>query len=188
MFKIDKISPPDFFNSTKKRVSRPKESKAWEDDLISGIRAELRKHILQNEQFLLCAYCEKEIDATPERSNIDHFKTRNLFSQLTLSYNNLIVSCNTHERCSGYKDRNIKLTDYEKMIDPVIENPEDFFDYLLTGDIHPKKNLDQQNQEKAEFTINIFQLNNRGLLEERKKIARQLNAYNSQFSLKEVLV
>jgi uncharacterized protein (TIGR02646 family) len=188
MFKIDKNSPPDYFNTSRKKVSRPKESKAWEDALIAEIRVNLRENILENEQFFLCAYCEKEIDATPARSNIDHFKTRNLFPQLTLCYKNLIVSCNTHGRCSGYKDSNIKRTDYEKMINPAIENPEDFFDYLQTGEIHPKENLDPKSKEKAEFTIDIFQLNNRGLLEERKKIVYQLNAYNEQLSLEEVLI
>ena len=105
MFKIDKNNPPDYFNGTKKRVARPKESKAWEDKLISGIRAQLRLHILEHEQFSLCGYCEKQIDATGQHSNIDHFKTRNLFPQLTLSYNNLVVSCNTRQRCSEYKTR-----------------------------------------------------------------------------------
>ena len=42
------------------------------------------------EQSLLCSYCEREIDADPNISNIDHFKKRDLFPNLTLDYNNLI--------------------------------------------------------------------------------------------------
>ena len=98
----------DYFTSAKSKVALPKTKGAWEDKAISEIRAKLREDMLLEEQSLLCAYCEKEIDENSTSSNIDHFKTRNLFPELTLEYSNLLVSCNTKERCSNFKDSNIK--------------------------------------------------------------------------------
>ncbi|MCK5716870.1 MAG: TIGR02646 family protein [Thiomargarita sp.] len=176
MFKIIK-NPPDYFAKSKRKVEGALQSDAWKNKHISEIRTKLREHILSKEQFVLCAYCEKKIDETADRSNIDHFKTRNLFPNLTLDYNNLLVSCNIHGRCSNYKDKNIKLDDYNKILHPVLDNPHNFFNYLLTGEIYSKNNLSLSDKERAELTIDLFQLNHRGLIEERKKISKQLIAY-----------
>ena len=100
MYQISK-NEPNYFTQAKSNISLPRVSSAWEDVNISDIRGQLRKDILVEEQNLLCAYCEKEIDDSSKKSNIDHFKTRNLFPEETLNYNNLLVSCNTHNRCSS---------------------------------------------------------------------------------------
>jgi len=159
---------PNYFTSAKSKVKLPKTKGAWEDDNISSIRAKLRGDILLEEQMLLCAYCEKEIDENPKNSNIDHFKTRNLFPELTLDYSNLLVSCNTEERCSKFKDTHIKSREeYDNIINPTIENPHDFFDYLPTGEIIAKN-------EKGQYTIDIFNLKDKALNECRLQIAKSL--------------
>lgn len=187
MFKITKSNPPDYFEKAKRNVSRPLEHHAWEDHLhIDPIRKELREYIVSKEQFSLCAYCEKWIDGTSKKSNIDHFKTRHLFPKLTLDYNNLLVSCNSHGRCSNYKDKNIGLADYNKVINPVLDDPNDFFDYHMTGDIYPKHNLSPSDKERAESTLDLFQLNHRGLIEERKKIFGQLKILIGQITREDV--
>jgi len=186
VFKITKSNPPDYFERAKQKVERPLQSDAWKDRHINGIRKALREHILLEEQFILCAYCEKEIDETSEKSNIDHFKTRHLFPKLTLDYNNLLVSCNSVGRCSNYKDQNIRLADYNKIINPVLDNPNDFFNYHLTGEIYPKHSLSPSDKERAESTLEFFQLNHRGLTEERKKISKQLEKLRGQITKEEV--
>ncbi|SFV51078.1 conserved hypothetical protein [hydrothermal vent metagenome] len=124
--------------------------------------------MLLEEQSLLCAYCEKEIDADSKNSNIDHFKTRNLFPELSLEYSNLLVSCNTKERCSNFKDTHIKTRkEYENIVNPTIENPNDFFDYLPTGEIIAKNH-------KGQFTIDIFNLKDKSLNECRLEVAESL--------------
>ena len=185
MFKITK-NEPDFFTKAKSKVKIPKVSSAWNDKEIENIRPQLREYILLQEQNLLCAYCEKEIDDNPKNSNIDHFRLKagHLFPEKTLDYNNLLVSCNTHGRCSNYKDKHIKSKDdYEKIVNSITENPDDFFDYLITGRI-----IAIDNNPKAEFTIDIFQLGrnrNEPLSRQRKEIADALE-HIKNLSLDEV--
>ena len=153
MFKIIK-SEPIFFTKAKAKVEQAKNSSAWGSKEIDAIRPQLREYILLEEQNLLCAYCEKVIDDNPKNSNIDHFRLKagHLFPEKTLDYSNLLVSCNTKGRCSDYKDKHIKSkNDYDNIVNPISENPDDFFDYLITGEIVAKN-------QKAEFSIDIFQL------------------------------
>jgi uncharacterized protein (TIGR02646 family) len=171
MRKIIKNQEPDFFSEAKKMINNHEQqlSTAWNNAHINRIRHELRKSILRNEQDSLCAYCETKIDSKKENSNIDHYIKREHNPKLTLIYCNLLVSCNTSDRCSTFKDKNIKSKDsYVKIINPVVENPEDFFDYLPTGEIFPKVSKDSSNKDKAQFTIEAFQLNQKSLVERRK--------------------
>jgi len=166
---------PSYFQKARAKIKHPSISSAWKESYISAIRASLREDILSKEQENLCCYCEIKINASRENSNIDHFKTRNLFPDLTLNYKNLFVSCNTNGQCSSYKDSHIKnKIEYDSIINPLIDIPENFFDYLLTGDIFPKENISHSDREKAEFTIQIFQLNCRRLVEIRKIISISL--------------
>jgi len=174
MFKITK-NEPDFFIKAKSKVKQPKVPTAWNDDAINDIRPRLREYILLEEQNLLCAYCERTIDDNPRNSNIDHFRLKagHIFPEKTLDYNNLLVSCNTSGRCSDYKDKHISSKDsYDNIVNPITENPDDFFDYLITGEI-----VAIDNNPKAEFTIDIFQLGrnrNDPLSRQRKEIADTL--------------
>ena len=183
MFKLNKKEIPEFFISAKKNVKIPLVSSAWNDTNIRNISFKLREHILLQEQELLCCYCETEIDSSSDTSNIDHFKTRHLFPRLTLEYDNLLISCNTRYQCSSFKDDKIKYkSDYDNIINPVIEDPDYYFDYLLTGDIFPKSNIDAKSKEKAIFTIAIFQLNNTRLVHKRKEVARSLSYLQQQYN------
>jgi len=182
MFKITKTEP-SFFTDARARVRTPRTSDAWSSDEIASIRARLREYILVQEQNLMCAYCEKEIDSEKENSNIDHFKLRagHLYPEKTLEYDNLLVSCSSKGRCSSHKDSHISSKeDYEKIVNPVIEDPDDFFDYMPTGSIVAK-----DDSEKARFTIDIFQLNQAGLIEQRLYLTRSLKGLN--LSLEEIL-
>jgi uncharacterized protein (TIGR02646 family) len=185
MFKITK-NEPDFFKKAKSKVELPKVSNAWSNKEIEAIRPKLREYILLEEQNLLCAYCERTIDDTPKNSNIDHFRLKagHLFPEKTLDYTNLVVSCNTNGRCSSYKDTHIKSKkDYDNIVNPIIENPDDFFDYLITGKI-----IAIDNNPKAEFTIDIFQLGrdrDDSLSNQRRRIAESLK-YITNLTLDEV--
>ena len=170
---------PSYFSTAKSKVKFFKTKKAWEDEHIAKIRRQLRSDILLEEQMMLCAYCEKEIDESPKNSNIDHFKTRNLFPELTLEYSNLLVSCNTEGRCSNFKDTHIKSKeDYGNIVNPAFENPNDFFYYLATGEIIAKN-------EKGQYTIDIFNLQDKSLVQCRLQIVKSLK-YLDNLSLDEI--
>ena len=177
MQKINKSIAPDFFVKSKKRVKTPLTANAWSDPAIIPIRANLREYILLEEQFLLCCYCEQEIDSDPDNSNIDHFKKRDLFPRLTLDYNNLLISCNSRNQCSSSKDsnkRHLRESDYKKIVHPVIDDPMLFFDFLLTGDIIAREGINNTDKLKAEYTIELFGLNCESLRVQRRSIAASI--------------
>jgi len=180
MVNIEKNDEPEYFTNAKKKVASPKTKGAWADDEIKNIRFRLRKDILKSEQNGVCAYCEQSITSDKESSNIDHFRTRNLFPELTLEYDNLVVSCNSNNRCSNHKDNNIKIkNEYDNIVNPVKENPEEFFEFLPTGEILPKN-------ERAEKTIEVFNLNHKSLQQRREGIAKTL-MYLGNMTIEDIL-
>lgn len=167
MLQISK-NEPSFFSIKKSQISNPNQSSSWAE--IGDIRSDLRKHILCNEQNNMCAYCEKKIISDRERSNIDHFKTRNTYPELTFEYSNLFVSCNNTYHCSSKKDNaNLTREDFSNLISP-LENDGNNFTFSRTGDILGAN-------EKANFTKDTFELNQISLTEERKAIILNFEYY-----------
>lgn len=169
MLKINKTQEPPYFTQAKAGIKDKNTPSAWENKHISAIREKLRKDILTTEQNSLCAYCEAKIASDKQQANIDHFVKRSLNQGLTLAYDNLLVSCNFAGRCSDSKDKSIRdLVANLKIINPVADDPHKYFDYLNTGEIFAKATDNKNSMEKAEFTIEAFQLNQKSLVERRK--------------------
>ncbi len=167
MLKIRK-EEPTFFTQKKLKVKNPKQSGAW--DKISDIRTDLKKHILQNEQSNMCAYCEKTIKEDSTKSQIDHFRVRDHFPDLTLEYKNLFVDCGSTIHCSSIKDQiGLKKEEFSKLVSP-LDNIEDNFSYTMFGEIEPLNN-------DAAFTKDCFGLNCISLIEQRKNIQQNFEAY-----------
>ncbi len=168
MLRVTKVEPK-FFSDKKRKIKKPKESIAWKE--LADIRENLRSHILSQEQANMCIYCEKKINANSHKSNIDHYKTRKLYPELTLDYENLFVSCNHNAHCSSHKDR-LPLTkeDYQNILNPLSEELNYAFDYTAFGEIEPLT-------QKAKFTQDSFNLNHISLVEERKLIVQNFENY-----------
>lgn len=183
MFKIVK-DEPDCFKDAKNKVKLPLISSAWNEigNAEKSFKKRLIRHILRKEQNNVCAYCEKEIKYYGKVSGIDHFKKRDDCPKDVLNYNNLLVSCQAQGHCESFKDSQKSHTcaDYDNIINPTIDNPNDFFEYGLAGDILIKENLNNIQKKKAEFTIKIFKLNAQSLIEARKRITPHLEKYAKQ--------
>ena len=96
-----------------------KKPKRW-SELSIKIGRKTKEHILNNEQNNQCAYTEKRINL--ENSHIDHFIKQNFIKQASIKgnifdWNNLLVSSNTEYYGAKYKDKTIKVSDYENLID-----------------------------------------------------------------------
>jgi len=183
MVQITKNEPTFFIDAKKKVKSSHFISSAWyelgKDE--KGFKTKLREYILLEEQNMLCAYCEQEIESDETSSNTDHFKKRDCCARETLEYNNLLVSCKNEFHCENIKDK-FKFThcsEFDKIVNPVIENPDNFFDYGIDGDILVKEGLNETDKKRAEFTIIVFALDNSSLKKERAKIGDSLNFYHS---------
>ena len=184
---------PTFFTDAKKKVkSSHFVSSTWSElgKYEENFKTKLREHILLEEQNMLCAYCNQEIEADENNSNTDHFKKRANCPKETLEYKNLLVSCKSEFHCENIKD-NFKFThcsEFDKIVNPAIENPDDFFDYGIYGDILVKDGLSKADEEKAKFTIEVFELNNSSLKKDRAKIGDSLKFYyDLDYELNDIL-
>jgi len=156
MLKINKNKPIFYDEMIKNK-------KVWSDYLD---KKDLKEHLVL-EQDNMCAYCESKIS---KQAHIEHFYTRNLFPQLTFDYNNLFISCNTEKTCGKHKDSyHLKKDEFDEFYSPINIDINEF-DYAITGELTAKT-------DKAQKTIDVFNLNHRVLIEKRYKIMKQINNY-----------
>ena len=175
MLKVNKKDEPEFFSEFKKK-EKPKD---WKD-LDFEIKRKLKKYMLDNEQRIdnksYCPYCEiilfsENIDLKEDKKcHIEHIKPKSKFGNLTFDYKNFLTSCSDKNTCGqskGNKWDNL-------FINPVKENPEEYFSYSIrTGKIIPKKEAGLE-YEKAIKTIEILNLNENKLCDYRKSYINQI--------------
>lgn len=159
MLKVNKRSEPEEFTKYKKKNKVIN----WKDFTSeSGIKKLLKEALLEEQENSCCPYCEIEISLN--NSQIEHIKPKDKFPELLIDYDNLIACCLERKRCG-----NSKANKWEELfINPVTENPEDYFEYdIKTGKIIPIFK-DGEKYEKAEYTIDLLNLNENILCEIRK--------------------
>ena len=187
MRRINKQQPlfafTDFVHSHKPRT--------WED-IDPTVSKESRCHILLNEQDSLSGYTEKLLNLDKGNLHIDHFYKRSLFNANVFDWNNLVVDEHSPYYGADYKDNNREhcvksRQDYNMIINPVNEDPHDFFEYLLNGRIVPKAELNELDTQKALRTIEVFNLNHPSLIESRCDVIRQI-IYMKGMTAEEVTV
>lgn len=161
MRQINKDKVPAFYTDYI-RKNNPEE---WND--ILEIRETLRNHILNNEQSSLCAYTETRISGSGGNDcHIDHFRKQDLFPELRFEYNNFLVSCNSEKYGGKYKDKMVKTrNEYNLIIDPVKDSPSDYIEFTFTGKVNAF-----DNNGKGLHTIDVFNLNEKSLVERRKTL------------------
>lgn len=174
MRKIDKAQAPQEFSSFVKHCS-PRE---W-GELPADISRECRRHILEHEQRNLSAYTERPLDFNQDGLHIDHFRKRDLFPQLTFSWQNLLVDEHNPSYGADHKDgqNGVHSTaDYEKLIYPVAEDAASFFEYMFDGTIVARDDADK---ERADYTIDVFNLNHSALKRERWNVINHIRLMKS---------
>ncbi len=146
------------------------------DDYKTG-KKKLRKHILDNEQYNLCCYCEKRISADSNESYVEHIKPKSVFPDLTFVYSNLLVSCQgnhcnhasdlaTKHICGHKKDNEY---DANLFLDPtLITDISEHFKFDRDGVISAA----EKDKAKENYTISLLNLNgDNNRLAEARKIA-----------------
>jgi len=178
MRKINKREPY-FYKELIKKVKPEK----WND--IQN-KTDIRIYMLCEEQNFQCAYTEQRIE--PETSHADHyikqyFILQGLFKPITIfTWENLFTSCNNDFYGSKYKDRHIKTSDYEMLINPSKENSNNHFNYSWFGEI-----IVNENDIKGCNTVKLFNLNDSVLVEQRMIVAFQVKTMYKQFTLIELI-
>ncbi|MCP5063982.1 MAG: TIGR02646 family protein [Ignavibacteriae bacterium] len=181
MRKIDKGQPLESFTQF---IENDKPIN-WEDFQKRGktIFEKTRLQILSKEQNYQCGYTELYI-SEPLKCHIDHYKKKSIYPQLEFEWNNFIVATKDSLFGANYKDSSykIKKEDYNLILDPTIDNAQEYFLYNSWGEITSNKNLGELEKEKVNKTIEVFNLNHRSLIEYRKKIIQNVLSYKSQLS------
>lgn len=114
--------------------------------------------VLKNALFLCnndhCAYCDCHPLKDDRGFEIDHFKPKSKFPLEAFTYFNLFPCCN---ECNKKRNRyNILLL----KPDEIDYKFEDYFRYdSFTGEILPNLSKSEENQKRAEITIEMFKLN-----------------------------
>lgn len=174
MLKVNKEHEPKFLLEYKKKYS----PKSWSDYNRDDIKTNIKENILVREQGEYCPYCEKRI-YTNDDGHIEHIKPRDIYPKEFQNYDNLLVSCNEKSSCGMYKKNKYD----NKFINPVIDNPGNYFNYnIANGDILPKSN-DENSSEyiRATYTISILNLNCYELKEARKSLIDILEVYRENY-------
>ncbi len=123
----------------------------------------------------LCSYCEIELVRGEGNIgyHIEHIEPKSMRPSRTFDFSNLLISCFD----SGYEISSSTLApnpiscghakksqfDPQLFIKPTDQNCESYFHYELDGRITPHPNLTVNQASKAEYTINLLNLNCRRL-------------------------
>ncbi len=144
-----------------------KQRRSWDEFAKTSARGELAK-CLYERQDRRCAYCDMSIK-TLEDGHIEHLERRSDAPNRALDWENLFFSCRRQDSCGIYKDAKFKEpVDSRRIVDPSKEDPLEFFTYTETGEMI----ADKRDDEKAETTIKVFNLNAQRLKNARSRAYR----------------
>ena len=144
---------------------------AW-DAVTSEDKQEIRE-CLEGMQGRRCAYCEASIDDLG--CHIEHFRRRRVFPTLTFEWD-LLMSCGKGDCCGHYKDSKGWPYNPDDLVNPTVDEPDDFFCFRESGVIDVRPN-DDLRARRARETIRVLNLDHRGRL--RPMRARQLQWYKN---------
>ena len=179
MIQINKVPYQEFINFVKQ--NKPQN---W-DSLDGAVRINTRKYILEEEQYNQCAYTELPLEYEKNNSHIEHLKRKDsaFFPELTFEWSNLFVSCNSSDFGGKYKDEKYlkgkTKADNELILNPNLENPNDFFELRKWGELTIKMDLEGKEKTKAEETIKAFNLNHNSLQARRKEMIKSIKDYKN---------
>ena len=142
---------------------------------------ELTEFLLK-EQHCLCAYCENKLDLIGK--HIEHVMPKSRFPGKTFDYYNLVLSCLNsddltrypfYQRSCGHAPgkSDSKQFDPAQFISPLNSDCIKFFSYELTGKVEPHPRCTPEEQQQAEYTINLLNLNCLRLVGERRKFINE---------------
>lgn len=155
------------------------------DALDVTVKTNTRKYILEKEQGKQCAYTELPLKYERNNSHIEHLKRKDaaFFPELTFEWTNLFVSSNASDFGGKYKDETyLKGRGRDEnilILNPALENPADFFELKSWGELTIKENLNKTNRNKAEVTLDAFNLNHNSLKKRRKEMIKSIKDYKT---------
>lgn len=130
---------------------------------------------LLEQQWWLCAYTEISLKNFEHGSHLEHIEPKSRNPQRTFDYHNIVVSALHSDALHEFskQDRfggHFKLKEYDpgRFVSPLQPDCERYFDYLSSGRVEPAHALNEEDKEKAQYTIDLLNLNARYLVNARR--------------------
>lgn len=148
-------------------------------------KQQVLEYLLQ-EQYQLCCYSELYANEHEIGYHIEHVENKSHTPQRTFDYNNLAASALDSDRLEAFKNRLVQenlpgdlfgghaqgkqqSVDMQRFISPHHPDCARFFAYLSDGRVIPATGLDQKDQLRARYTIDLLNLDSPFLQVERRK-------------------
>lgn len=134
---------------------------------------------LQAIQVDRCAYCERRTATDPRDGHIEHFRCQADHPHLDLAWSNLYWSCNDENSCGKFKDGCVRAGgprakfDPDDLIDPAIEDPDDFLLFVTDGSVQVRDGLGEEAASRARETLRVFNLAHSAYLRKARQDAVQ---------------
>lgn len=126
------------------------------------------KQALLRMQSWRCAYCEVRLKQSQD-AHVEHFESRAIArkkhqnNRKDFEWSNLFASCESKQSC-GHIKANSSIDGVFKPDELDFGRIANCFSYAWTGEMRPGSALDQENQQRAKKTIDIFGLNTSALV------------------------
>jgi uncharacterized protein (TIGR02646 family) len=139
------------------------------------------KDALLDEQYHLCCYSELRADQEGLGYHIEHVENKSQNPQRTFEYGNLAASAlastndlqvfkaQIHEVFGGHAPGKQHACDMARFVSCHQVDCRRFFAYVSDGRVMPAKDLDAQEQDRAQYTIDTLNLNSPYLLTRRRQ-------------------
>ena len=139
-------------------------------------RKEMTRLLLLEEQWWLCAYTELALYDFRYGCHIEHIEPKSQNPACTFDYQNVVVSALDSDSLARFSkaDRfggHFKGNDYDPdmFISPLMSDSHRYFEYLSSGRVEPAQNLSVEDRSRANYTINLLNLNAPFLVNSRRR-------------------
>lgn len=144
-------------------------------------KADVTGHLL-TEQYGLCAYSEVRPDQLGLGTHIEHLYPKSANPARTFDYRNLVVSALSSDDLKIIdKDEvfggHAKLNEYnaQLFVSCLHADCARYFVYLSNGEVEPSRTLDPTEKSRAQYTIDLLNLNSPYLTNQRKNWLDELD-------------
>ena len=160
------------------------EKKGWSwDDFVANDHEGYQKCREQAnaEQQGVCGYTELPLDVDKVTVHFDHYRKKSIYPGLRFKWDNLFAAVKDNRFGADFKDGIVNGRNHSQMyasiLSPLTVGLQDYFHYATSGEIEPMSGLSEENFEKAEETIRVFNLNEAELVNRRRTMMAQIVCY-----------
>lgn len=117
-----------------------------------------------------CSFCTQFLQDFDDAMTVEHIKTKRDYPQKIFQWSNLLCACSI---CNT--KRSTRAHYPQKYLDPTkIDDIEKYFCYKVDGTIVANDTLDPDEEEKAEYMIDLYKLNRKALVCSRRQFMKDL--------------